>query len=271
VSEAILDLPAPPADRRIPYGTHPAQFSDLRLPPGDGPFPVAIGLHGGYWRNRYGLSYLGHVCTTLTRHGIATWNVEYRRLGDAGGGWPGTLVDVAAAADALRSLAPAHRLDLTRVVAIGHSAGGQLACWLAARQRLNRTRPLYRANPLPLRGAIALAGVLDLRRAFELRLSANATELLLGGTPGMVPARYAAASPYDLLPTAVPQVLLHGTADDSVPYELSARYAARARELGDDVELITLPGAGHFEPVDPTSAAWPLVERAALRLLATRQ
>ncbi len=267
MSQEIIDRPAPPADERIAYGPEHEQFGDLRLPTGDGPFPVVIGIHGGYWRNRYGLGYFGHVCATLAARGVATWNVEYRRLGDAGGGWPGTLLDVGAAADALRTLAPTYPLDLTRVVALGHSAGGHLACWLAGRARIPVESALHSADPLPLSGAVTLAGVLDLRRAWELRLSENVTEQLLGGTPDSVPERYAAASPYDLLPLGVRQVLVHGTADDSVPYEIGERYAARARQVGDGVELITLPRAGHFELVDPQSAEWPLVERAVLRLL----
>lgn len=267
MSSAILERPAPPADLRLPYGAEPLQFGDLRLPRGGGPFPVVVGIHGGYWRNRYDLTYFGHVCATLTARGIATWNVEYRRLGDAGGGWPGTLLDVAAAVDGLRTLAAAHHLDLARVVSVGHSAGGQLACWLAGRHRIAPSSPLHSAQPLALRGVVALAGVLDLRRAWELRLSDNVTEQLLGGTPAVVPDRYAAASPYALLPLGVRQALLHGTQDASVPYEISARYTGRARALGDAVELTTLAGVGHFELVDPTSAEWPAVERAVLTLL----
>jgi len=140
-SEDILTLPAPPADARIAYGPDPLQFGDLRLPTaasggGDGPFPLVVLIHGGYWRNRYDLAYFGHAAAALTATGFATWNIEYRRVGDAGGGWPGTLLDVAAATDYARTLAATQPIDLDRVVALGHSAGGQLAAWLAARRRL---------------------------------------------------------------------------------------------------------------------------------------
>jgi pimeloyl-ACP methyl ester carboxylesterase len=126
---------------------------------------------------------------------------------------------------------------------------------------------LYVADALPVRGVVALAGVCDLRRAWELRLSDNVTEQLLGGTPGEVPDRYAAASPADLLPLGTPQVLVHGTSDSNVPYTLSADYAARAAAAGDEAELVPLPGAGHFEIVDPHTPEWAIVQNATLRLL----
>lgn len=265
-SEDILTLPAPPADARIAYGTDPLQFGDLRLPTaagGDGgSFPLVILIHGGYWRNRYDLIHFGHAAAALTAEGLATWNIEYRRVGDTGGGWPGTLLDVAAATDYARTLAATYPLDLERVVALGHSAGGQLAAWLAARQRLAPESGVSTADPLPLRAVVALAGVLDLHRAWELHLSDDAVRGFLGGTPEQHPDRYDAASPAALLPSGVRQTLIHGTADDSVPYAISRDYADAARAAGDPVELITLPGAGHFEIVDPRTDEWRLVRRA---------
>jgi acetyl esterase/lipase len=263
-----LTREAPPPTERIPYGPAPQQFGDLRLPSGAAaqPWPVAIMLHGGYWRARYDLGYFGAASGALEQVGLATWNVEYRRIGDADGGWPGTFADVAAAADALRGLAERYPLDLHRVVTLGHSAGGQLALWLAARPRLPTHSPLWREHPLPIRGVVALAGVSDLRRAWELRLSENVTETLLGGDPAQVPDRYASASPYDLLPLGMPQMLFHGMRDTNVPFEISQRYADRAQALGDDARLIPLAGAGHFEPVDPSAAEWREVATAALAL-----
>jgi acetyl esterase/lipase len=266
MSQDILELPPPPADERYPYGPEASQFAELRLPVGAGPHPVVVAIHGGYWRARYDLAYLGHVCAALTARGFATWNVEYRRLGQRGGGWPGTLQDVARAADALREVADRYALDLARVVTLGHSAGGQLALWLAGRHRIAADSPVAAANPLPLAGAVSLAGVLDLRRAWELRLSSQVTDELLGGSPERHPERYAAASPSELVPLGAPQVLLHGTADANVPFEISERYAEVAHAAGDSVELIVLPGAGHFEVVDPRSAEWPEVVAAVERL-----
>ena len=259
---SILDLPAPPADARLSYGPDKQHVADLRLPPGTGPHPVVIGIHGGYWRARYGLDYFGHVCAALTAAGIATWNIEYRRLGNTGGGWPGTFEDVASAAGALRTVAATHPLDLTRVYAVGHSAGGQLALWLAGRHRIAPANTLYRSDPLPIAGAVSLAGVADLRRGYELRLSDGVIADLLGGSPDEYPDRYAATSPLDLLPIGVRQLLITGDADDNVPPELTQGYFEAARAIGDPAEMLILPDAGHFDIVDPRSAAWPLVAAA---------
>lgn len=265
-ARSILTQPAPPATVRIPYGAGPQQFGDLRLPAGGPHVPVVVVLHGGYWRNRFDLEYAGHLSAALTAKGLATWNIEYRRLGDMGAGWPGTFLDVGAAIDALRQLATQYPLDLARIVTLGHSAGGQLALWAAARHRLARGSDLYTATPLPIAASVSLAGVVDLRRAEELALSEQVTHQLIGGAPHQYPARYDAGSPFALLPLGVPQVLVHGTADANVPFELSAAYEERARALGDDATLLTLPGTDHFELVDPTSTVWPQIEHAVLSL-----
>jgi acetyl esterase/lipase len=255
----ILDLIPPPADARIAYGDAPQQFGDLRLPKrtGQSPqvFPVALVIHGGYWRSAYGLDHIGHLCAALTRAGVATWSLEYRRIGDPGGGWPATGEDVVRGAEYLRTLAQRYPLDLTRVVAIGHSAGGQLALWLAAQHKI------------PLRGVVSLAGVADLRRAWELGLSRGAVAELLGGTPQEQPERYRQASPIELLPLRVPERLLHGAKDDVVPIEMSRRFQAAAAAAGDDARLSELPDAGHFDLIDPRTRAWAAVEAAVLDLM----
>jgi acetyl esterase/lipase len=236
--QSILDLAPPPADARIAYGRAVSQFGDLRMPRGKGPHPAIIYIHGGYWRAKYDLTHAGHICAALTKAGYATWNLEYRRLGEPGGGWPRTMEDILKGAQYIKKLNFAH------VVAAGHSAGGQLALWLAAQ----RDAP-------PLRGVTSLAGVCDLRRAWELKLSDNVVEQFMGGTPRQVPKRYDSASPIDLLPIKPPQHLLHGTADTHVPLEMSEGFAKASK----NAKLIRLEGAGHFELIDPRAKQWPTV------------
>jgi acetyl esterase/lipase len=250
----LLEATPPPADHRISYGIDPLQFCDLRLPETGGPHPVALMIHGGFWRSIYGLKYLGHTCAALTAAGIATWNIEYRRIGNPGGGWPGTFDDVVRAAENVAAIGSQFNLDVDRTIAIGHSAGGHLAFWLASQKKLSR-------------GAISLAGVVDLRRAWELRLSNAVVADLLGGSPDDVPERYQFASPIEQVPLGIPQRLFHGTSDTSVPYEISERYVHTARSCGDDAELITLESAGHFEAVDPRTKEFSLVRECALFLL----
>jgi acetyl esterase/lipase len=243
--QSILELPAPKPDARLAWGKLTSQFGDLRMPKGKGPFPVVICIHGGYWRAAYDLTYAGHMCAALTQAGYATWNLEYRRLGESGGGWPGTMDDVLAGAQYIPKLASKYNLDLNRVVATGHSAGGQLALWLAAQN-------------IGLRGVTALAGVCDLRRAWELKLSDTVVEQLLGGTPKQVPKRYDTASPIERLPMKTPQRLVHGTADDIVPFEMSERFARQSR----NGKLIKLERAGHFQLVDPRAKEWTTVQKS---------
>src|SRR5262249_40821958 len=153
-------LPPPAPGELISYGTDPLEFGELRLPDGRGPYPIAIVVHGGFWRAAYNLDHISHLCVALNQAGGAAWRLEDRRIGDAGGGWPGTLDDVASGADHLNAIAQKYSLDLNRVVAVGHSAGGQLALWLGGRHE----------TAIKLRGIVSLAGVADLRRAFDLKL-----------------------------------------------------------------------------------------------------
>jgi acetyl esterase/lipase len=263
----MLYAPAPPADARIAYGPEAHQFGDLRLPPGPGPHPVVVMMHGGFWRAKYDLEHVGHLCEDLRKRGYATWSLEYRRVGHEGGGWPGTFLDVARGVDFLSTLAQSHPLSLSRVVFMGHSAGGHLALWLAARRHILPREPLYTGGAFMPRGVVVLAGVVDLKRAYELRLSDNIVEEFLGGTPDQVPEHYRLGSPAELLPLNVKRILIHGTEDAPVPASISSDYYARAKALGDPVELISLPGTGHFELINPLSREWPRIVEAIASLL----
>ena len=248
MSQDILTLRPPKANARIPYGGDALQFGDLRLPSSPGPHPVVIFIHGGYWRNAYNLEHAGHLCAALARAGAATWNIEYRRIGDPGGGWPGTLDDVLHGAEHVVKIGARYNLDLHRMVASGHSAGGQLVLWLAAQRAVD------------LRGVIPLAAVSDLRRAWALQLSNGVVKQFLGGSPEQTPQRYAATSPMELLPISVPQRMVHGTADNIVPFDMSERFA----KASTNSKLIPLRGAGHFEPIDPRSREWETVQKNIL-------
>ncbi|MBL8663315.1 MAG: alpha/beta fold hydrolase [Candidatus Odyssella sp.] len=260
-------LAAPPA--RIAYGAHASQWGELFLPRGAGKVPVIAIVHGGFWRERY----TAELGVPLARdiaanHPVAAWNIEYRRVG-GGGGFPATLEDVAAALDALAGSAQRAadgRLDLTRVVAVGHSAGGHLAGWLASRHRLPSGAP-GAAPRVRLKGAVPQAGVLDVADGAEQRLGDGAIDAFLGARAASVPERIAVASPIALLPAGVPVICVHGDADDTVPIRQSERYVAAARAAGDPARLVRLPGTGHFEVIDPADPAWRACKEAALEIV----
>jgi acetyl esterase/lipase len=220
---------------RLPYGEDPNQFLDFRWAKSPARRPLLIMIHGGFWRSRFDLSHSANLCEGLTRAGYHTANIEYRRLGQAGGGWPGTLNDVLAAV----RFARAH-VDAPAAV-IGHSAGGHLALWLAAE--------------LPdLAVVVALAPVASLRLGWERNLGNGAVRDFLGGSPEEVPERYAAADPA-VRPSRVARILIHGSADDIVPLELSRAYvASRSQDIA-PARLVELPGADHFTVIDPENPA----------------
>jgi len=231
----------------FPYGGHPSQVCELFAPTGDGPHPVAVLIHGGFWRQRYGCELQHGIARDLLTRGWAVWNVEYRRLGGGGGGWPHTFDDVSAAIDALAD--HGERLDLGRVVAIGHSAGGQLAVWAAA-------RPEARVR---VTGAVSQAGALDLHELSRLGTSDGVVHQLLTGTPAEVPHRYEAASPARRLPVGVPLLVVHGERDDDVPVHISREFAAAATAAGDTCELVVIDDESHYEHLEPNSRSWRAV------------
>src|SRR5579859_337838 len=262
MSEEILSRQPPPADARLAYGSDANQFLDLRLPApkakSKDPLPVVINIHGGYWRAKYNLDHAGHLCAALTTKGVATANLEYRRVGNDGGGWPGTFADIRSAYNYLVQNAAQHNLDAQKIVVMGHSAGGQLAICLAAHERA-------------VTRVVSLAGVVDLQRAYQLHLSNDAVVEFLHGTPGEVPDHYREADPTRLSIPQARQFLLHGSTDDVVPPEFSRDYVSakqnRAGKEKEDVHLVAIPGGGHFDLIDPHASAWKAVEQAVLQLL----
>ena len=236
------------------YGPEDDHVGDLWLPEGSGPHPVAVVLHGGYWRAYFTRALMDELCADLAGRGWAAWNLEYRRVG-AGGGWPATFRDVATGVDHLSLLAERYPLDLGRLVSVGHSAGGQLALWTAARAGLPPGAPGAEPIVRPV-GVVDLAGLADLRLAEQLEQGSHASAELLGGTPQQHPDRYAVTSPAQRLPLGVPQGVVHGDADVNVAPEISDAYATAARTAGDDVELVRVPGADHFALIDPAGPGW---------------
>ena len=276
--EQISKPPLPAADRRISYGKGGLAFGELRLPPAKGPYPVAVIIHGGCWRSEYDLAHASHMSAALARAGIAAWTIEYRRIGNAGAGWPGTFEDVAAGAAYVKTLAQQYPLDLKRIVFVGHSAGGHLALWLAARHNLPRDSPLAIDPSLLVRrsfseggrprGVVALAAITDLRSFAASKGFCNQSVVpLLAGAPSQVADRYAHTSPAEMLPLGVPVRLVHGTRDSIVLPEQSHCFAKRATERGDDAQVIVVNDAGHFDLVAPFAPAWATVEKAITALV----
>lgn len=254
-SSALGSFPNPPADHVIAYGEGTLQFGELRLPKGPGPHPVMVLIHGGCWLAEYDLSHIRKLAAAFTAEGIATWTIEYRRVGDPGGGWPGTFDDVANGADHLAELAGQFRLDLDRVLVAGHSAGGHLAIWLGNRpeQWPQRVQPL---------SVLALAPAADLVYLHREKVCADVVDGLMGGTPQQYPQRYQLASGTARLPLPIPQYIVIGAHDESWA-PVGHRYVESAVQKGPSPTVIVAPESGHFEMIDPDSSTWPLVLKAA--------
>lgn len=265
-----MGQPRTKADARIAYGLEPAQVVDLFLPKGRGPHPVVILIHGGCYLAKYeGLSQTSGIATDLARRGYAVWNVEYRKLGEPGAGYPGTFLDVAEAVDRIRAEAPKYRLDVRRVVAVGHSAGGHLALWSAARHRLPKSSPLWRADPLRIRAVVSLGGIGDLEGQGEIFAGACGPEPI----PAIVglatrKAPYADTSPAELLPSGARVTMISGELDHVMPPPTGRAYVERLRKSGDGGEAMAIPNAGHFDVVIPTTAAWKIVADTVARDIA---
>ncbi len=243
---------------------HPSQFMDVRVPDGPGPYPVMVLIHGGFWRAEYDLELMDPMALDFTDRGLATVNLEYRRTGDIGGAWPGTLLDIAKALNHLPTVAKETALDLDHITLLGHSAGGHLALWIAGRHNVSPSSPLSGSLQISIERVISLAGVTDLRAMWQVLHGASPVTDFMGGRPEDHPKRYDDTSPISLLPLGVPQVLIHGTEDNRVPIDQSRKYLKQSQTLGDPVRLIELDGVDHFQIITPGSSAWNTVAAVAL-------
>jgi acetyl esterase/lipase len=265
-----MALSGPDPTVRITYGDAPSQFAELFVPAGKGPFPVAVIVHGGCWSAKFGgIVQMRNMAGVLVAHGIAVWNVEYRRLDEEGGGYPGTYLDMNAATGKLASVAGQYHLDLSRIVAVGHSAGGQLVQWMTGRNRLASTSPLYQAKPLPIRHVVSLGGLADLRHEGELIRSSCEVDVagLTGAASKERPDVFSDTNAADLMPNGSSTVLLTGELDTVSPPRVAHDYAKRARAAGDRAVSEVLPGASHYDEVATTSSSWERVFAAIRQAL----
>ena len=268
----VLTRAAPPPDFVVSYGPGRDHVADVRLPPvpSAAPAPLVLFLHGGFWRAAYDRTHTGPLAAALAAAGFAVCTPEFRRTGHPDGGWPGTFDDVAAAVDQLptlvREAAGADVISGEPAVLAGHSAGGHLALWAAARHMIPAGMP-WHTGPPRVAGVVALAAVSDLDACYTLGLGHGAVVALLGGGPDQYPERYRITDPMRLHPLGCPVQLVHGTADSVVPCSLSTSFLARGSAAGDDVSLTELPGAGHFDVIDPLSDVWPQVVAAFAALV----
>lgn len=265
-----IALRGPMPDEHIAYGSAPQQYVEWFQPAGAGPFPFVVLIHGGCFLNRYeGMPQMRAMAGALAGRGIAAWSIEYRGIDTAGGGYPGTFLDVRAALDLIQAQATARRLELDRVALVGHSAGGVLALWAAGRTQLPKSSPLYEPGPLRVRQVIALGASGDLRslaRLWKTRCDLEVTRLT-GAPTAERPDVYADTSPLELTPNGSQTLFINGDHDTILTPQESEDYAALVRGRGDGAETLVLPAASHFDEVAVTSPAWQRVEPAIRKAL----
>jgi acetyl esterase/lipase len=266
-----LALNGPPPTAQIAYGPAPSQYAQLFRPEGSGPFPVVVLVHGGCWTVAFGgIGQMRNVAGALVAQGIAVWNVEYRRVDEPGGGYPGTYADMHAALDSLQQNAPQYQLDTSRIVAMGHSAGGQLVQWIAGREKLPKSSPLYREQSLPIRHILSLGGLADLRHEQDLIKNSCERDIaqLAGSASTERPDIYSDTNAADLMPNGSRTVLATGELDTISPPRVAHDYAAKAKLAGDHAEVLILPGASHYDEIAATSNAWRMILPVIKQMLA---
>lgn len=264
----LTKRPRPSPDATVSYGPDAMQKVDVWLPRGAGPFPTVLMVHGGCWTTAIAdRKLMNWVADDLRRSGVAVWNIDYRGVDRQGGGYPGTFSDVAKAADQLLASALKFRLDTKRVVAVGHSAGGHLALWLAGRHNLPAGSPLRHRHPLTLAHVTSLGGLPDLKATATSPDNGCGTEVVTKLVDIGRSDPYADTSVPRLLPLGVAQDLVNGREDRIIPYRMATDYVAQARAAGDRVTLHTVPDTGHVELVTPDTAAWRETKRLLLEQL----
>ncbi|GIL41522.1 alpha/beta hydrolase [Roseiterribacter gracilis] len=253
--------PRPTTPHRIAYGSDPSQFVDLWLPDGPGPFPTVLMLHGGCWQAKVDtIGLTNYIADDLRKRGVAVWNIEYRSIDQAGGGYPGTFQDVAAAADALRTHAAQYKLRTDKVVATGHSAGAHLALWLAARGKIAASSPLAATDPLKLAAVVSIGGLPDLEAVQEaqgLGCGPDAIPLLIGAAKRTNP--YHDTSPAALLPLGIPYWIVDGDKDTIAPVASGQSFYDKAIAKGDKATMKILDQTGHFDLIAPETKAWAYI------------
>lgn len=259
--EDYISLKHAAPDHRISYGKHSEQFGELYLPKENNLHPTIIMIHGGCWQARYNLTVLGQLSKALTKIGYAVWNIEFRRLGN-GGGFPITFEDVAMGADFLNTIAKKYALDLNSLTAMGHSAGGHLALWLAGRHHLSRSSKFHSNSAIKLERVISLAGIPDLVAGVEQDICRGACLNLMGGLPNKIPEQYQLASPHHLLPLNIPHWHLVGEHDPLVPVSYLEPFIQRAKQQDTHVHFEVIPEIGHFEMVMPNTVSWNYIKEA---------
>ena len=252
----------------IQWGPGATDVADLWLPDGEGLHPVVLMVHGGCWQKSIAdRTLMNWAAEDLRRQGLAVWNIEYRGVDEEGGGYPGTFMDVAHAADALRDQAAAYNLDLNRVAAFGHSAGGHLALWIAARHKLPANSPMRMDNPLKLVGVVNSGGLADLKASRGVTQRSCLSDIydqLVGDISSTRAEVLSDTSPAEMLPLKVRQISVNGLDDGIAPPMLGESYTRRARAAGDDADVIVVLNTGHVELVSPGTEVWD-IETAALK------
>jgi acetyl esterase/lipase len=263
----LYSRPKPKPTAHIPYGALPQQFAELWLPDGPGAHPLVVMIHGGCWtKGIANLEIMNYAAEDLRRRGVAVWNIEYRGVDEPGGGYPGTFQDVAAGVDAVRGAAGTYHLRLNKVVAVGHSAGGHLALWAAARGKLPTWSVLRAADPLTFSAVVDLAGIPNLATDSNTACGGAVLTKLVGDPTAARPDVYADTSPAVLVPLGAPQYVIHGASDVTVPPAIGAAYAERAKAAGDRVQVSNPPG-GHVEEIAPGTPSWDATAALVLKLV----